>query len=218
MRFARPALLVAISLTAVACDKPQPPPADAPPPAPKKPDRPTTHQLLDGPRKTLPLGILPFTVDVPEGWAVQNRGPQGGDSLTMLEGPIIGGDAHVILRVRQIQPADRMKMLVERARRDAATLEKNGGQLTIRDLGEIRIIDRRELPRPATVPTTDVSIEGFEKPLEWRIALFVPAGINYEQYEMQFIDLSPAAYAANAKLLNDIVGSLKYQDSAHPPL
>ena len=219
MRLARPLLLTTLGLLAVACDKPEPPPADAPPPAAaKKPARPTTQQLLGGPRKTLPLGLLPFTVEVPDGWAVQNRGPEHGEGLTMLEGPIVGGDAHVILRVREIQSAERMKLLVDRFRRDEAALEKDGGKLTVRDLGEVRIVDRREMPRPTTTPTTGVSAEGFEKPVEWRIALFVPAGVNYEQYEMQFIDLSPAAYAANAKLLNDLIGSLKYQDSAHPPL
>lgn len=224
MRFRRPISLSAaalIGLSIGACDKPAPPAADAPP-APKHDIVATTQQILAGPRKPVALGVMPFTVDVPAGWAVQNHGDPGSPSLSMLEGPMSGGDAHLILRARENQSAERMKTLIDRISRDGPAIEKAGGILSIRDLGEVRVVERRDISRSATIsgttaPATTLS-DAIQRPIEWRITLFVPSGINYEQYEMQFIDLTPAGLLLNEKLLSEIVASLKYVDIGPPPL
>ena len=242
MHARRPHRLIAaglgLALFAGACDKPEAPPPDAPPPV-AKPVAPTTQQLLDGPRKAVNLGNLPLTMDVPAGWAVNDHGEPGQITLQMLEGPILGGEAHITLRQRDNVSPERMKSLIEHARRPSTTLTKAGVTVDVRNLGDGRVIERRSIPQPSTRPS-NVTVNApsnalsdapneltsklpagspdTDRPVEWRVTIFIQGGINYEQYELLFIDLSPQAYAANEKLLRGLIDSLKASDLSHPPL
>jgi hypothetical protein len=98
--------------------------------------------------------------------------------------------------------------------KEDAELKKNGGSVTITELGEGRMIDLRRKPLtattgPATAPSNEL--------MEWRITLLYPSGVVHEQYTLHFIGLTVEAYEANKALLNEIVQSIKYDETEMMP-
>ena len=202
MRFRCLSLLLAATLL-TACDNapPAPPPPEAPPEEPEKPQRPTTQALLDGPRKTIPLQVIPFTMAVPESWEIKTRG----GSVMFLEGPAIGGDAFVKMDTLDPVSGEIHKIWFDRAANDAKT---GGQQVTVHDFGAIRAIERRK------VPPVSVTAAGDPTLVEWRITYFVPAGMKYECFEISFFDLSADSYQKNEALFSDLLRSVKHDTSA----
>jgi len=147
-------------------------------------------------------------------------------AVSMLEGPLPSGEeCHIILGLRESVSADRLKIIFNRAEKDRATLEQNGGSLTIRDLGEARMIDRRQMliaSRPPlalptdALPTTEPTTLPIEASIDWRIQLFVPAGIKYSQYELNLMDLRAGGFAKDEAFLRALLNTLKYADRPPP--
>src|SRR5690349_15320267 len=88
-----------------ACDR-NPGSTTAPPPptpetaqkTPTEVTRPTTQQRLTGPRQTIRLNVVPFSVLAPEQWAVKSYGTS--DVITFLEGPAPHDDVKIQLSRR----------------------------------------------------------------------------------------------------------------------
>ena len=201
--------LIALAVTLTACDKPTPPPhrTDDKPAA----SQPTTMSLLAAPRKPLALDLIPFTLQAPQGWTVARHGDDPETALTMLDGTIVGSELHIILNSRPMLTADALKALTEHRRKESDALQKLGGYVSVRDIGDTRIIERLTMPSTATTDPTD-------RIVDWQIDLYVPDGLKYDAYELKVIDLTEDAYQANKQLLESVFSSLKYQSLGPPPM
>ncbi|HEY0009280.1 MAG TPA: hypothetical protein VGB55_11190 [Tepidisphaeraceae bacterium] len=200
-----------------ACDDtpPDPPPATRPGDiahALTEPSRPTTQALLEGPRVATPLKLIPFTVEAPESWKVKMY--QHGDvSATMLEGPSIGDDARISINLREPVSGEILKTWLDKAQSEIKQ-PTEGQTVQTRDVGEIRMIERLRVPASATTPTGEVAL------VDWRLTLFVPSGIKYDQYELKFFDLTPDSFKRNEHFFRQLLGSVKHDAAANalPPL
>ncbi len=181
-------------------------PADAPPPAAV---RPSTQSILEAPRKRIPLKLLPFTIEAPESWAVQNHDTRT-ESVTMLEGPMINDEAHVTLGLRETMSGEILRNYINRLKKENETLAKTGGSVTIREFGGIQLIDIR---RPPASPSGNDA----EDSMEWRITLLYPSGIGHDQYELRFIGLTVESYKANQEWLTKMLDTLQYDDAGVAP-
>ena len=90
-------------LIAIGCDR-SPAPPNLPESTPNKApaSRPTTQELLSGPRKKLPLLPLPLSAQVPQSWQVKSIT----ENLFFLEGPAPSGDVQIQLAERTSQTAE----------------------------------------------------------------------------------------------------------------
>src|ERR1043166_1307910 len=89
--------IVAVALLAGACDeRPQASKAvqQAASQGNQDPQRPTTQQLLTGPRTRLTLGAIPFSVRAPLSWRTRVLASSG---VTILTGPTPSGEAQIQL-------------------------------------------------------------------------------------------------------------------------
>jgi hypothetical protein len=190
-----------------------------PPPTP----RPTTQQLTDGPYSRIKLDILPLTLDVPTGWKIERLG-----SLVLLEGYTPVDQARVQLAVRDRLPQSQVDALHSGAQKEAAA--DKGAQMSVelRELPGMKILERRSVGRTIAIPVTDA--QGVQKlddrgnpishsttPMRWRLNFFVPAGKDFDQFELNFIDLSVDQYTAERSFLERIVYSVMLDAPAPPP-
>ncbi len=181
------------------------PSTQIPPPA----TRPTTQSILEGPRKAISLKLLPFTIEAPEAWKIENHDTRN-ESVTMLEGPMVNDEAHITLGLRETMSGEILRNYTNRLKKEDETLKKIGGSVTIREIGDIRIIDLR---RPPSTASTKPS----EDPMEWRITLLYSSGLGHDQYELKFIGLTVESYEANKEWLTKMLDTLRYDDAGMPP-
>lgn len=212
-----PATLLTMAVAGCEKREPSPPPTalPSPPVIEKKID------LATAPRKPLLLDLLPFTVDVPEGWKIVRYGDRPTASITMLEGPLPSGHTcHIILSSREPISADRLKAILNQFEKDRPRIEAAGGSLTVRDIGEARAVERREITSAsaptATAPSTHPATLPADAVVDWRIHLFVPSGLRYNQYELNLLDVQAEQFLQDEAFLASILGSLRYAEV--PPL
>ena len=205
-------IAVAIALLAgiivAGCDEsPVAPPPELlknPQPAEAATSRPTTQQLLEGPRKPLALAAMPLTVRVPVGWSIRNM---DGTSVTFLEGPTPAGDASIQLSERAVTKADKFDIVVNGAKRELAEHPDTIRMAELRDIAGAKVLERQRVGR-LTNPNLTEPGEKASPPFTWTITVFVPRGADYETYELNFIGLTVDQYEADKSLLRGIIDSL----------
>jgi hypothetical protein len=199
-----------------ACDEaPAPPPPPAPaapddaPPAATTPARPTTQQLLAAPRTRVPLGTLPLSAEVPEGWQVRTSGP-----LTLLEGPAPSGHAEIQLAHRPNLRRAGMEAMLAQATKDPG--RDAGRTVEVRRLGAATVLERRTVGRELADAQTGTSDVAYN----WTITVFVPQGAAtpaaddvVEVHELNVMGLTRAQYETDAPLLRPIVDSLRLEQA-----
>lgn len=203
----------------VGCDESAPPPAV--PASPPAATQPAQEDVTTAPRKPVLLDVLPFTLDVPTSWKVVRHGDRPTTAVAMLEGPLpSGSQAYIILSAREGLLAPTVEAMIKRIEKDRPAIEKAGGHLLFRDLGEARVIERRQLLAgpsgrlPSTAPSTTLPSDAT---IDWRIQLFVPLGTRHmQQYELNLMDLRADTFAQDEAFLTSILSTLKYADA--PPL
>ncbi|HEX8340748.1 MAG TPA: hypothetical protein VF624_07560 [Tepidisphaeraceae bacterium] len=208
-RLPRTAAVLLLALPLGCEDKPAvSDPVNAPP---AEAAAPATRSVAEAPRKALSLAVLPFTVQAPESWKVATHDAPG-RPIVMLEGPLDGDEVRVTLAVREDVSAQLLKQLIETAKREKTSDPLV--EINATDTGDVRSIHRR---RVATTGATSQPVESATETVDWRISLFVSRGVRYQQYEMNFLGLTPAAYARNRQLLEAVIASLAY-DARNAPL
>jgi hypothetical protein len=205
--------------------------------------RPSAKQLLEGPRTTLPLGMIPLSVKVPTGWSIMDL-----EHSVFLQGPAPYRDAdiHISLTAVPHMSADAMSYQLQGA---AAKAAKSGGRyrvLPTRTTGPAQLVEQQESAllqaRAATQPTTAPSVEPTTRLtaaeptsrssaatvpgtqpttgpaiaiFKWSIWVFVPRPDgSFDGYVLQFVGLDDNEYAANEAFLRSIVDSLTYNASS----
>jgi hypothetical protein len=214
-RFACAAVLLA-GLYVTGCDDtPAPPPAlvqETPPPdAP--PTRPTTQELLEGPRKSISLGELPLTVQAPAGWAVK---PMFGTSHILLQGPTPTGDAAIQLNERPLTTGAKFDLLVNGAKKELQQFPQSIKLVELRTIEGAKVLERQRIglmpkPSPDDPPGMKPS-----PPLNWTITVFVPRGADYDTHELNFVGLTADQYEADKGLLRGIIESIAVNHVATP--
>lgn len=220
------AVLGALALLTGCEDERLPPPP--PPPEDTVPDRPTTQALLEGPRKTVHLELIPFAVQVPESWKLESKQTEA-LPITILEGPMPYDQGAISIHLRETVSASMVKLWIERIPKEDADARARGGSKTLRTIDDIQIIELRRLSTPVappttapttgptTAPTTAPALEPLplrEGSMEWRVTILAPRGIRYEWYELKVIGLTDDLYLKNEAFLSAIFNSLK---PAAPP-
>lgn len=181
-------------------EEPVPPPEIQQPAAPAGPTRPTTQELVDGPRHELSLGSLPATISVPKSWEL--RSPTGQVPITVLAGPTPTGEAVLrLLKLNKLSPQTHQLYLdkVRQEAADSATMLF----FEIRDEGGFKVI---ESVRPGSDSTVD-----------WKLRLLASNGLDFDQYEVSFLALPRSVYDADADFLRSLLRTIRLSDSAAAP-
>lgn len=224
-RFFRAGVLVALGglcATHVGCDEPPVPPELQEPTTPaettdaKEPPRPTTQELVSGPYTRIRLDTLPLTLSVPIGWKIEPL-----SNLVLLEGFTPAGQVRIQLSTRDHVQQSVVDALYSGARREADSADKaSQASVDMREHKGMTMIERRSIGRPINIPVTDH--QGIPKlddrgqpialsttPMRWRINLFAPSIDGFDQYELNFIDLSVDQYNADREFLEKIIYSVE---------
>ncbi len=209
------AVLVAGMLFAITgCDNAQDPiPASAPsvatdPPGPKVPA--TTQEVLDAPRKSLPLKLIPFTIEAPENWQIVAYDDRV-KPVTMIEGKIIDDEVRISLGLREPMSGEILRNYLNRLQKEDAELKKIGGSVKVTEENGYRIIDLRRPPTKTDLPSSEQS-------MDWRITVLYPSGIAHDQYVLQFIGLTLESYEKNKEYLDGILKTIRYENADAAPL
>lgn len=203
----RMALTLICTLMVSACDErpSSPPPVALPPPPPSnpaatlpaEPARPTTQALTTGPRTTLALDVLPFSLSVPEGWALQTVA-----GIVVLTGATPNGDATIQLNFRSIEKAT--IPLIEMGAKEDLKKDPTINLLAEgRELGGVHVFERRWLGRPQA--------SGEPRTLRWTITAYVPRDEHTSSvYELNFVGLTESQFNDDRNFLYSIIDTLKY--------
>jgi hypothetical protein len=189
---------------------------DPVPPLATQPVLPTSTEILEGPRTELPLLVVPLVATVPESWRVQQN--EGG-RLVFLEGQ---GPTQFV----QIQLARRPAISAQEmdARLTAASKETTGTGVTVRAVGDTRILERVSVGTLSSTPIFDDkgnTIVFTSPPLRWTITLFQPRTgqpREVDVYELNFVGLTNDQYEAEKRFLREIVDSVRHDAEAERPL
>ncbi len=176
---------------------------------PSAPPRPTTQELVQGPRTSIPLGSIPLTVRAPAGWAVKNM---EGTSLTLLEGPTPAGEASIQFNDRPLTSAAKLEILASGAKREMEQFPESIKMADLRTIaGGTKVLERQRVGRmPAPSPDDEPGVK-LSPPFSWTVTVFVArggGGADYETYELNFIGLTADQYEADKALLREIIDSV----------
>jgi len=180
----------------------------------KGPQRPTTQELLTGPRKRINVTPLPFSANVPLSWKVESL---GAGSIIVLTGPSPSGEAQIQLANRSTAKKEELEIIQRAAKKEltqpATDSVKRTVKVDFRKLGDVEVFERQAVGLPGPLTTTDAQgIEHTETatPYTWTVMLFVPQGSEYARYEMNFIGLTAEQYKQDKQLLDAIMATLQY--------
>jgi len=173
-------------------------------------------EILNGPRKQLPLLVVPLVATVPESWRVQQN--EGG-RLVFVEGQ---GPTQFV----QIQLARRPAISAQEmdARLTAASKEKTGTGVTVRSLGDTRVLERVAVGTLSSTPIFDDkgnTIVVVSPPVRWTITFFQPRigqPREVDVYELNFVGLTLEQYEAEKRFLKEIVDSIRHDAEAERPI
>jgi len=214
--------LAAILCSALACDdEPQVPQEvlDKSRKGDEGPKKPTTQELLAGPRGVISLGPLPLTVRAPKDWKVETVGD---GSVVLLQGPTPSGEAQLSLSRRPSAKPEQVEGVINGAKKEMATTQSAVKMAEARPLGSsgARVFERQSIGR--TMPAMPLDAEGkiMSKPsaaMSWTITVFVPQGEEVEAYELNFLGLTVEQYETDKELLRQIIDSLALAGTPAPP-
>jgi hypothetical protein len=205
-------LTVCIFLLLAGCDKDSDSASTLPPPEPPKPTRPTTQQLVNGPRIALDLKFVPLVLQTPDSWQVKTYE----DGLrVMIEGDSPADTVQIsVPAYRDITPEQEANLEAESARdfsQAADLLPKSG--VTAKDLGAKtsgKLIELFTINPPA-VP--DAGTTQPIQTVQWVFTICIPTtdGKHFTAYELRFLGLTLAQYKADQAFLRTIVDSVSYK-------
>ncbi len=209
-------VMTSATLIQLGCGETEKPDEQAAPPetqTTQPASKPTTRSVLEEKRQSLALQVIPFRIDAPENWKiVTHEAASVGKSITLLEGKIIDSDIVADLSGPITLTGRQVKVLTEKAQKDAEILKKNGGNCFVRESSNMIFIDRRKMPSTTTQSTE------LPPTVEWRMFILVPAGIGYEQFEINCFDLSPEAYQKNADLIAEVFSTIRQDTGSSDPI
>ncbi len=221
------ALLPLLALIALACDdkntlspSARQAAANAQAQPDKAPSRPTTQELLSGPRKRLTLIPVPFSASVPVPWKIENL---AGGSVVVLAGPTPSGDVQIQLSTRTAVKQEDLDIIQRAAKKELATTQPGTKRVLKAELkklpnNNVQIFARQAVGQPAPLIITDANNHEHTEtatPFDWTITLFVPNGPDFARYELNFIGgLTAEQHKLDQALLEGIMASLMYEPSA----
>lgn len=220
------------AMAGLACDDKNdvPPEMLRPRPTATTPPGPTTREMVDGPKKSLRLGIFPLTLDVPKSWNLQSK---PGSDLMTVEGPAVGGDIVIQLvpQTHVLGATGPERMLAE-AKTDMAAKPYRINRAELRDLGPARLLEVRMISNPFVngQPPPEVwgevqlgdgktspiaTTRAIVNPLlvKWSFTVFVPGGEKkYSVQAMGFMGLGLHEFEQNEEFLEQMMKTLKYEE------
>jgi hypothetical protein len=204
-------LSLAVVCGLAACDDAPVPPknlpvADEKPATAPAPTRPTTQDLITGPRKKLSLNVIPFNITVPESWEVKTSG-----ELVFLQGPAPAGDVQIQLAKRPQLSKDEVESLLRAAKKDADAHPEAKKLVELRTMPTFRILDRQSVSNPIAVPMNGPDGKPTivqTTPYQWTLMLILPRGSSFDAYELNFYDLTLEQFKADKDFLRMILDSL----------
>jgi len=188
----------------------------APPPQPPLPRadlnlyRPTTQQLLSGPRKALFLELAPITLQVPTGWTLKT----GSDTLPFtVEGATPTDDVVIAVSAGHSITAVQEKKLEAAASDDVRRQPDLMKQPDVRDITGGKLIEQLILDPPAAMepnsatPTTEPI-----QTMQWIFTICIPAddGNSFTTYDLRFLGMTIKQYKADQAFLRSVIDSLRY--------
>lgn len=169
------------------------------------PARPTTQELLEGPRRPVQLDNLPLTVQAPAGWAVERM---EGTSHVLLQGPTPSGEAAIQLNDRPFTTGAKFEMIVKGAKKELQESPESIKMVELRRIKGAQVLERQRvgsMPAPSPVDPPGLTLS---PPFNWTILVFVPRGEDYDTYELNFIGLTADQYETDKTLLRGIIDSI----------
>jgi hypothetical protein len=186
---------------------------------------PTTQQLMSEPRRPLKLGAFPLVVDAPKSWKVGSL--FGSGQVVALQGPATSGDVAVqLIEQGQLVPDRTIDVTFENAKREAASKPLPVNRVELRPLGPGKVLEQRMLSgglvnghAPEEVwGESDTGIPGERRPvnpvlLKWNFTIFLPASQGkWSVRTLNFMSLRLAEYEQDREFLEQLMGSLRYQE------
>jgi hypothetical protein len=186
---------------------------------------PTTQQLMKEPRRPLKLGSFPLVVDAPKSWKVGSL--FGSGQIVALQGPATSGDVAVqLIEQGQLVPDRTIDVTFENAKREAASKPLPVNRVELRPLGPGKVLEQRVLSGNLVngrVPEevwgeSDTGTPGERRPvnpvlLKWNFTVFLPAAEGkWSVRSLNFMSLRLAEYEQDREFLEQLMGSLRYQE------
>jgi hypothetical protein len=188
------------TLAMVGCDRdtPTPPVLQPPTPAQQAPARPTTQQLLEGPRKALAIPGLPLTLQTPPGWKVESLAD---GKVIVITGAAPTEEVQLTVAARPTVTPAQLDRFVKGAQREKAEKPQAIEKLEYRTEGTLKVLERvmassAPLSAPEAKPT-----------VQWTWTIFAKRGENFDAYEFNFIALPKAQYEQDQEFLRSILNS-----------
>lgn len=199
-------------------DAPAPPPElleeDRPNDAPKldePPPPPSTQELTEGRYKTIDLTGLPLTLQVPESWNIETLGT---GSRYLLMGHAPAGQIQINLSQRPRTTQEKMDIMLDGARKEMAADPEHIKKVDLYTRGDVKIVERQVISR-GELPADPNNPSAPSGPmLRWTITTYIPAGEEFDSYELNFIGLSARQFENDGPFLRKIIDSLTYNPAS----
>jgi hypothetical protein len=202
----------------------------------KTPPRPTTQELLTGPKKPLRLGDFPLALQVPQSWNLRSSGEGG---VITVGGLATSSDIEIQLaspgRSVGIEGTPRSAFLdrvMQQNKAEADAKPHPFNKVELRDLGEgVKVVEQRmistafvngKLPpeRIEDVPIGDarsgqvLTTRQVVNPhmMKWYFTVFIPEGADkYSTRTLNFPMLTVSEFAQDREFLEKTMATLKYE-------
>jgi len=165
---------------------------------------PTTQQILDGPRTSIPLWVMPLALSVPEGWKV---GPPVHPSFLIGRAP--DGNLQISISMLDFMDDHRMNVFVS-GEEDLSEKHPQRTQVT-------QSTTRSGLHVVETITYSDAGGNASSRPstqpsqlLSWNIVVFVPYQKKFIPCSFDLLSLTQQQYTDDEPLVHSII------DSAEP--
>ena len=190
-----------------------PPTPPATQPSTAAASRPTTKDLLEGPRKPLLLGAFKLVMEVPTSWNLNAVG-----SATWLEGDAPHGEVRIQLAVQGAPlKAESITALEKKTREEALAHPDDLELVALRNIGgTAKKMERREIMRDLTVTREDGRKDHIDR-VDWSVMVFVPEQQQFNLEVLNFSGLSLQQYQEDREFLERILRTLHY-DAANGAL
>ena len=200
-------------LVAAGCEeKPQVPPELLSKPAEPRAGgipRPTTQELISGPRSRTVLSPLPLTMDLPPSWGRESLNDIP-TPANLLQGYTPSGEVQIQLATRPPMKQAQLDALLVGAKKE---MEKDPQQkVELRTQGKMKILERQSVgkPRPLTVYDSNMQPKTTEESIfNWSVLALLPRDDGYQAYELIFIGLTKSQYDKDRAFLEGILRTLE---------
>jgi hypothetical protein len=199
---------------------------------PKKPQYPTTQELLTGPKTRLRLATFPLSVEVPKGWSLASSTVEGGPIT--LTGQGSSGDITLqLVHQSGTVAAGRLEDIVSSAKKELAAKPHPVNRAELRPLGPAKVLEQRMISSelvggklPPEVwgdveitserdPRTSVKVRSILNPhmLKWTFTVFLPpANDQHATRALTFMSLKLSEFEQDREFLEQLMKSLQYEE------